>query len=239
MNLRCPIPREYREYGNLVYINQRFGENAGRCFDDFCYTDKGHTGLDLRTVGAYKCTQANKLDWTEGKFPKADGDYGFERVERNKYEANGRIPLLAAIEGKIDYKLRKNKEKYGWAVTITHPSGDYRVSYAHIETPWDRIATFMGWVKTKVTDMYASRGEVVSIAGNSGFSTGPHVHITLEIKTDGEWKRVDPLKHLMDDTVIYRAGSWAAPKTYYYKGEEISKNKADKLRDKFPDTKLL
>jgi murein DD-endopeptidase MepM/ murein hydrolase activator NlpD len=41
-----------------------------------------------------------------------------------------------------------------------------------------------------------ARGEIIGYAGNTGYSTGPHLH--YEVHVDG--RRVDPMKYVYDST---------------------------------------
>lgn len=236
--IRCPIPRAYRQFGKKVVISQPFGANKNKCFGtgekEFCYGPQGHDGIDIVTKGNNKYEQINTWNWIEEDYPIIKKDKpGFKLSKRDKYEKRGRIKLKAAIEGKIEYILLDDKAGSGWGLSIT--SGDYRCKYWHIESPWGSWKNFKGWVTTKIKDLYASRGEYVAIAGNSGDSTGAHLHFELQEKKNGQWKEIDPLPHFTDSDVVWYVED---NNQHWYQGEKISEEKSDEMMDKMPSYKL-
>lgn len=68
---------------------------------------------------------------------------------------------------------------YGKYVTVDH-GGGYTSTYAHMDT----VNVYVGQVVEK--------GDVLGTVGNTGFSTGPHLH--FEIRIDGE--PVDPFNYV-------------------------------------------
>ena len=68
---------------------------------------------------------------------------------------------------------------YGYCVLITHPNG-YQTRYGHLS----RIYVSAG--------EYVSQGQAIAASGNSGVSTGPHLH--FEILVNGT--QVNPLNYL-------------------------------------------
>lgn len=83
----------------------------------------------------------------------------------------------AAADGKVAYGGWING--YGWAVIIDH-GGGYRTLYGHnskvLVTGGDRV----------------KQGQVIAKSGNTGRSTGPHVH--FEVQKNG--RPVDPMSYL-------------------------------------------
>ena len=79
---------------------------------------------------------------------------------------------------------------YGLSCEIEHASG-YKTVYAHLS----RALVTEG---QKVT-----RGKVIALSGNSGLSTGPHLH--YEIHHDGI--KLDPAQFFFDDLVLFEQTS--------------------------------
>jgi len=87
-------------------------------------------------------------------------------------------PIVAPAAGRV---IKAERESgYGLMVQIDHGNG-LVTTYAHIL----RIAVSVG---QRVT-----RGQLIATVGNSGLSTGPHLH--YEIQLHG--KSVDPLTFVM------------------------------------------
>ncbi len=86
-------------------------------------------------------------------------------------------PLLAINDGRVTYS--GGMGSYGNVVKIRHNQG-YESLYAHLS-------------RTGVhTGKSVSKGEVIGYVGNTGRSTGPHLHLGLQ--KNGRW--IDPLKVL-------------------------------------------
>ncbi len=75
---------------------------------------------------------------------------------------------------------------YGLTVEVEHNSG-YKTIYAHLS-------------RSLVTEgQKVSRGKVIALTGNSGLSTGPHLH--YEVHHDGI--KLDPSQFFFDDLVLF------------------------------------
>jgi murein DD-endopeptidase MepM/ murein hydrolase activator NlpD len=92
-------------------------------------------------------------------------------------------PVVATAAGKVVESGRKGG--YGWTVVLDHGYG-YRTAYGHL----DEIKVNRG--------ERVQRGQVIATLGNSGRSTGPHLH--YEVQIDG--RPVDPLKFILPDIVV-------------------------------------
>ncbi|MFW5787500.1 MAG: peptidoglycan DD-metalloendopeptidase family protein [Bacillota bacterium] len=86
-------------------------------------------------------------------------------------------PVLAAANGKISFAGWK--DGYGWTIVIEHGFG-YETYYAHL----NRIQVKKG--------EEVSRGEVIGLSGNSGRSTGPHLHYEVRVNNVPE----DPREYI-------------------------------------------
>lgn len=82
-------------------------------------------------------------------------------------------PVFSMLPGKV-VKSAYDKRSGRYITILT---GNYTVSYCHLSS-------------SKVTiGRYVKAGEIIGVSGNTGMSTGPHLHLT--IKKDG--KAIDPI----------------------------------------------
>lgn len=88
-------------------------------------------------------------------------------------------PIKAVAEGTVSYS-RWNDGGYGYLVEITHPDGTVTL-YAHNS----RLMVREG--------QYVQQGDVISLMGSTGRSTGPHLH--FEIRPPGKGA-VNPLDYV-------------------------------------------
>jgi len=86
-------------------------------------------------------------------------------------------PVHSVADGKIIYKGWI--KGYGKVVKIKHKNG-YITIYAHLHS-WPRAIYKGKWVK---------QGQIIGYLGNSGLSTGPHLH--FGVMHNGRW--INPLK---------------------------------------------
>jgi murein DD-endopeptidase MepM/ murein hydrolase activator NlpD len=93
-------------------------------------------------------------------------------------------PIIATADGVVIYS--GNRSSYGVTVAIDHQGTSYETRYAHL-------------VSTNVkVGQIVSRGDIVGFLGNTGRSTGPHLH--YEIRKAG--KSVNPLSYILDTQLV-------------------------------------
>lgn len=135
------------------------------------------------------------------------------------------------VEGKAIYSIgdgyvsRVTMGKYGFgnAVYVTHPEG-YTSVYCHLKSFSPRIKAAMrryqyahetseGDAYLSPLDCPVSQGQLIALSGNTGHSTGPHLH--LEIHDTETWNMLDPCDFIGDfinDSISPRAhGLMACP----------------------------
>lgn len=96
-----------------------------------------------------------------------------------------RAPIVATADGRV---LASNRDPWlGEYVKIEHPSGISTI-YGHMTK---RIVKEGSWVK---------RGTVIGFMGNTGRSTGTHLHYSVEVKG----RFVDPSDYILETTLAQK-----------------------------------
>lgn len=96
------------------------------------------------------------------------------------FSCDMRTPVYATADGKV--VSARWKQGYGWTVEIDHGYG-YRTRYAHLHS-----------FKVKAGQNVV-RGEQIALSGNSGKSTGPHLHYEVIVKG----RHVNPINYYFMD----------------------------------------
>lgn len=96
------------------------------------------------------------------------------------FSCDVRTPIYATADGKV--VSAKWESGYGWTVELDHGYG-YRTRYAHLHS------------FTVKKGQQVVRGEQIALSGNSGKSTGPHLH--YEVVVNG--KKVNPINYYFMD----------------------------------------
>lgn len=106
------------------------------------------------------------------KKTKVTGKYGFRIhpvTKKRKFHqgidlrAKRKTKVYATADGIVRYVQNKNKGNWGRTVIISHNFG-FETVYAHLNKS-----------KVKVGDVI-KKGDIIALSGNSGRSTGPHLH---------------------------------------------------------------
>ncbi len=122
-------------------------------------------------------------------------------------------PLIAVNSGKVSFAGRMGG--YGKVVKIRH-AGGYESLYAH----QSRMHVKKG--------QYVKKGQIIGYSGNSGRSTGPHLHFGMT--KNGRW--IDPMKVLRkksaSDSVLKTFTKYTNVTTTKYKEVEIKNAKENK-----------
>ncbi len=115
--------------------------------------------------------------------------------------------VLAAAEGYV-YRIAVSPSGFGKAVYIRHPSG-YSTVYAHLKSFRPDIEEYVKKKQYELKSFSVSlfpsgdqfkvgRGEVIAWSGNSGGSSGPHLH--FEVRDSSTEETLNPLNFDMGVT---------------------------------------
>ena len=102
------------------------------------------------------------------------------------FQAQKGTKIFAANDGKV-VLIKESDEGYGNQILIEH-SNDFKTRYAHLDNIWVKEGKNV------------KKGDIIGSVGNSGKSTGPHLHFEV-IKQD---KKVNPEEYL-DDLILTSA----------------------------------
>lgn len=124
--------------------------------------------------------------------------------------------IFSIADGYVS-RLTVNMYGFGNAIYVSHPDGNTSV-YCHLKRFADRYEQMLQRTGKDTLSLVfpetmfpVKAGDLVAISGNTGHSTGPHLH--LEIHDTKTWVMRDPLEflgHVVADTVAPQAHSFMA-----------------------------
>jgi murein DD-endopeptidase MepM/ murein hydrolase activator NlpD len=91
-------------------------------------------------------------------------------------------PVLAAFSGKV--AMAEMLGGYGLTVILEHNEGTAETLYAHLSELLVRPG------------QEVHQGQVIGRVGNTGYSTGPHLHFEVKQLTEQGWVHLDPGRQL-------------------------------------------
>jgi murein DD-endopeptidase MepM/ murein hydrolase activator NlpD len=115
-------------------------------------------------------------------------------------------PIKAAFDGKVIFMGRKGG--YGKTIVIKHKGG-YKTLYAHLSR-----------YNNRVRKAYVKKGTIIGYMGNTGRSTGPHLHFGLSFYN--QW--INPQRK-----IVIRGGLSGAKRREFLKLVKEYKGKIEKL----------
>ncbi len=115
-------------------------------------------------------------------------------------------PIKAAYDGKVIFMGTKGG--YGKTIIIRHKGG-YKTLYAHLNK-----------FNNKVRSSYVKKGQLIGYMGNTGKSTGPHLHFGLSL--NDRW--INPSRK-----IVIKSGLSGAKKQEFLKIVKEYKGKIDQL----------
>lgn len=125
--------------------------------------------------------------------------------------------VFSIAEGYVS-RITVNKFGFGNAIYVNHPDGLTSV-YCHLKRfaePYEQLFQRTGWRDTldfryPEGQLPVKAGDLIAISGNTGHSTGPHLH--LELHDTRTWVMRDPMMKLapyIADSVAPQAHSFMA-----------------------------
>jgi hypothetical protein len=125
--------------------------------------------------------------------------------------------IFAIADGYVS-RITVNKYGFGNAIYVSHPDGNTSV-YCHLKRFADSYEALFERTGYRDTldfrfpedELPVEAGDLIAISGNTGHSTGPHLH--LELHDTETWTLRDPLEMLggfIADTVAPQAHSFMA-----------------------------
>lgn len=163
----------------------------------------------------FNCGLAQDYNWPIDSPRVITGNYG--EIRPNHFHAgldfstNGKVnfPVYAIEEGYVS-RVKVSSVGYGRSIYITHPDGKVSV-YAHLNSYNGTIGALVKaeqYLKQnyeveffpKPNNLKIKRREIIGLSGNSGGSTGPHLH--FEIRDAQTETPLNPLEYFnINDTI--------------------------------------
>lgn len=177
-------PKVARRYG--VTVDQLKGANPGKRFQKEWVFVPSKVGIayilkDTYVVEDYGSLGTGRFAWPVPNFYKVSSHYG-PRGSRHHdgidIPAPRGTPIVASDSGEVIY-ADNGIRGYGNMIVLAHGEDVFTV-YAHNK-------------KNKVSKGdKVRRGETIALVGNTGRSSGPHLHFEIRVKN----KKTDPGRYL-------------------------------------------
>lgn len=148
---------------------------------------------------------------------------------------NGKVGyynVIAAMDGTVVYPTDKSQTQYSDNGYYHNPDGGGFGNYVMIEHSNGIYTYYAHMAKDSITVKAGDKvkqGQVIGKIGNSGSSTGPHLHFEIREGGNSRDNQVDPLKYVDPDNprpLAYAGGNWSLTETPLSEAEFVSKMKA-------------
>ncbi len=147
----------------------------------------------------------NSQNYLSGTMGELRGDHFHMGIDIKTFGKTG-YPVYASENGYIE-RIRVSESGYGKAIYIKHLDGKKTV-YAHLNIFNEKIDNYVTnyQYRTKHFSVniypgkkfFINKGEVIAYSGNTGSSSGPHLHFELRDSLDNVY---DPLKLKFNEVI--------------------------------------
>jgi murein DD-endopeptidase MepM/ murein hydrolase activator NlpD len=153
-------------------------------------TEARKAHLELPFNGNYEITQGFGEDETDPLLAEKYHKYGVVGHDGMDYALPMYTPVLAADDGAV--VRAQEKGDYGTTIILQHSWG--KSYYGHLSK-----------MEKKQGDI-VKKGQVIGLSGNTGLSTGPHLHFGIKLKkndTDnGYFGKINPRQYFKDSSSL-------------------------------------
>ncbi len=120
--------------------------------------------------------------WHEGiDFVPSDLYYQQSKAYNDPSNTSHSIIIFSTINGTVDYY----QDQYGSnTVEVLNKEGTLKIIYMHLNEVFVK------------TGQIITAGTAVGTMGDTGFSTGEHLHYQIDVNNNGTWTPVDPLGYI-------------------------------------------
>jgi len=161
------------------------------------------------------------------------------------FSTNGKIgfPVYAVADGYVS-RIRVSAVGYGNSIYITHPGGKVSV-YGHLSSFFKEMSQFVKKeqyaresfeidINLKPEEFKIKKGKQIGLSGNSGGSTGPHLH--FELRDEKSEVPLNPLEYyevaddqlpVIERVAFYNLSDTCSPK--FIQSYKVKRDKKDSL----------
>lgn len=173
----------------LTNITSVFGSNNSNIPLDASFGDTqvprknpfGGSGMSYTTITSYFLDPGYYIQYGK-EHPAIDLVPSSAYYENSlTYKETHKVVIFATISGSVSHYI----DTYGGeTVEITNTDNTFRVKYIHFSSALVENGNIV------------RSGTPVGIMGDTGFSTGDHVHYEIRIKDGNTWRAVNPLGYI-------------------------------------------
>ena len=150
--------------------------------EKYKYSYRSHYNIGDVNISSYDTTYEYGLPYSKGKrflvFQGYNGSFSHQNENAIDFSMPEGTEILAARDGVVIKVVDNNNEscpqqecvKYNNYITVYHSDGTF-ANYVHIKYNGSKV---------KVGD-HINKGELIASSGNTGWSSGPHLHFSCSL----------------------------------------------------------